>query len=292
MQLVCGWSAMFFLVGMPMMMTTAMLRRWVFGAVLCRVFYTLTCINMFTGAFTLMLMSADRFAAVWYPVSSARYRTPSVAAGAAVLAWLVSGALMSPVVLYAEQVASASTYSCVVDWPNDNPLTAARAYVAYTAAMGFLLPVSGVCVSDAHERQFRRRFRVLTSLYFAFLHCGIPISLVSCGFRFFGRPSIVSCGVCVFYALLVTRLRSTRRHIKSMTSLKRQPKARRSVTYFVAVIVAVFVGCWLPYWCFQVRPRSVHGPSIGPRPKWPKIEAEGRERVEFLGGAASPLPTS
>jgi len=126
-----------------MIMTTTLLRRWVFGAVLCRVYYTLTCVNMFTSAFTLTLMSADRFAAVWYPVSSARYRTPSVAAVAALLAWLASGAVMSPVVLYAEQVSSGTTYSCVVDWPNDDPLTAARAYVAYTAAVGFLLPVSG-----------------------------------------------------------------------------------------------------------------------------------------------------
>ena len=77
-----------FLVGMPMIMTTALLRRWVFGVVLCHVFYALTCVNMFTSAFTLTLMSADRFAAVWYPVRSARYRTPSVAAVAAALAWI------------------------------------------------------------------------------------------------------------------------------------------------------------------------------------------------------------
>ena len=71
-----------FLVGMPMIMTTALLQRWVFGAVLCRVFYVLTCVNMITGAFLLALMSADRFAAVWFPVSSATYRTPTVAAAA------------------------------------------------------------------------------------------------------------------------------------------------------------------------------------------------------------------
>jgi len=118
---------------------------------------------------------------------------------------------MSPVVLYAEHrtrpVASASekpTYSCVVDWPTDSPLTAARAYVGYTVAMGFLLPVSGVCV---------------------------------------------------FYGLLVARLKSKRRRINSISS-QRQPSARRSVTCFVAIIVAVFIGCWLPYWCFQVR---LHG---------------------------------
>jgi len=197
-----------FLVGMPMIMTTALLRRWVFGAVLCHVFYALTSINMFTGAFTLTLMSADRLAAVWYPVTSARYRTPSLAAAAAALAWVTSGAVMSPVVLYAEHLTRPAlsdseppTYSCVVNWPAEKSLTAARAYVGYTVAVGFLLPVSGVCVC---------------------------------------------------YALLVARLRSTRRHLNSVTS-KRHPIARRSVTCFVAIIIAVFIGCWLPYWCFQVR---------------------------------------
>jgi len=197
-----------FLVGMPMIMTTALLRRWVFGAVLCHVFYALTSVNMITGAFTLTLMSADRFAAVWFPVSSTRYRTPSVAAAAAALAWVVSGAVMFPVVLYAEHLArptrsasEAPTYSCTVNWPAEQALTAVRTYVGYTAAIGFLLPVSGVCV---------------------------------------------------FYALLIARLRSTRRHISSITS-KQHPIARRSVTCFVAIIVAVFVVCWLPYWCFQVR---------------------------------------
>jgi len=79
---------------------------------------------MFTGAFTLTLMSADRFVAVWYPVSSAPHRTPSVAAVAAALTWVVSGAVMSPVVFYAEHRprsadsnSEPTTYSCVVCWP-------------------------------------------------------------------------------------------------------------------------------------------------------------------------------
>jgi len=57
-----------FLLGLPMIMTTAITGRWVFGAVLCRVYYALTCVNMFTGTFTIMLMSIDRFVAVWWPV--------------------------------------------------------------------------------------------------------------------------------------------------------------------------------------------------------------------------------
>ena len=126
------------------------MRRWVFGAVLCRVYFVLTCVNMFTSAFMLALMSADRFAAVWFPVSSATYRTPTVAAAAAALAWVASGAVMSPIVFYADQHARPGAeppvYSCAVNWPAERALAAARIYVGYTVAVGFLLPVSGVCV--------------------------------------------------------------------------------------------------------------------------------------------------
>ena len=61
-----------FLMGLPTIMTTAITRRWVFGAAMCYIHYVQTCVNMFTGTFTLTLMSADRFAAVWYPVRSLR----------------------------------------------------------------------------------------------------------------------------------------------------------------------------------------------------------------------------
>ena len=63
---------------------------------------------------------------------------------------------------------------------------------------------------------------------------------------------------CEFDARQVrTHCRSRRRHIKSVAS-RRQPAARRSLTCFVAIIIAVFIVCWLPYWCFQVRVQRLH----------------------------------
>lgn len=193
-----------FLLGLPMLMTTAVIRRWVFGAALCRVYYALTCVNMFTGSFTLTLMSADRFTAVWYPVSSLRYRTPRVAAILSTVAWSVSLAVMFPVVLYAEQQSipgpTMTSYTCTVQWPG---LHAAQVYIGYTAAVGF----------------------------------AVPVTLIS-----------------VFYALLIARLRATRRHIRSATNSSGAPRTvRRSVTFLVTSVITVFIVCWLPYWAFQVN---------------------------------------
>ena len=41
----------YFLVGLPMVITTMLLRRWIFGYMLCKVFYILTCVS-FTSFFT------------------------------------------------------------------------------------------------------------------------------------------------------------------------------------------------------------------------------------------------
>lgn len=134
-----------FLIGLPMIMTTAILQYWVFGSVMCKIYYILTCINMFTGAFTLTLMSADRFVAVWYPIKSLKYRKPKFAGIEAALTWILSTAVMFPIVLFADivpQGPGSNFSSCVVRWPAAHAMTAGRIYVTYTLIIGFLFPVT------------------------------------------------------------------------------------------------------------------------------------------------------
>lgn len=138
-----------FIVGLPTIMTTTILKSWIFGALMCKVYYVLTCVNMFTGPFTLTLMSADRFAAVWYPIKSLKYRRPALAGVAAALTWVFSIAVMFPIVLYADTVPQSpdsSLYRCVVQWPAAHILTAFRIYILYTLAVGFLVPVTLISV--------------------------------------------------------------------------------------------------------------------------------------------------
>ena len=136
-----------FLIGLPMIMTTSILRYWVFGQILCKVYYVLTCVNTFTGTFTLTLMSADRFVAVWYPIKSLKYRTPKYAAAEAVATWFLSAIVMSPIVLYAEAVPNYfNSMSCQVRFPVAHAITTARIYVVYTLIVGFLLPVTCITI--------------------------------------------------------------------------------------------------------------------------------------------------
>ena len=54
--------------------------------------------------------------------------------------------------------------------------------------------------------------------------------------------------ICVFYALLVMRLRTVGPKKKS----KEKKKTHRHVTVMVLTVIAVYIICWLPYWVFQV----------------------------------------
>src|SRR5688572_14052755 len=140
-------------------------------------------------------MSADRFFAVWYPIKSLRFRATKFAAIEVALTWVVSFALMIPIVLYAKHVpqyappghgtplpSSEVRYSCAVHWPAEHPLTAVRIYFVYNLLVGFVLPVALIFV---------------------------------------------------FYLLLVLRLRSKRLNLRP--GGEKKPRGRRSVTTLVTI---------------------------------------------------------
>lgn len=87
-----------FVLGLPLVMTTALIKHWIFGGAMCKLYYILTCINMFTGPFTLAVMSGDRFLAVCYPFSAIRYRW--------VLFFLVSKLSSRAIFFFKEQLVS------------------------------------------------------------------------------------------------------------------------------------------------------------------------------------------
>ena len=178
-----------FLLGLPMVMTTSVMRHWVYGAVLCKVYYISTGVNMFTGAFTLTVMSADRFLAVCYPIRSMPYRTPRYALIAIALTWVVSFNVILPIILYAQVIPShffPSLQSCKMLWPSGQ-----KAYVSYTLLLGFVIPIllislfyvlllvrlrtTGPTVKSKEKKRSHRKVTKLVSLIIAvYLVCWLP----------------------------------------------------------------------------------------------------------------------
>lgn len=137
-----------FVVGLPFLLTTMVVRRWVFGSVLCRLFYMLTSINWFTSVFTLTAMSADRYLAVCHPVRAMSVRTPAVAGAVCACIWALSVAVMSPIVMYATiapHPRDGSRVSCTIRWPDSRLVGSELAFMLYAFSLGFAVPVGLIC---------------------------------------------------------------------------------------------------------------------------------------------------
>lgn len=177
-----------FLLGLPMVMTTITVRHWIYGAVLCKVYYISTVMNIFTGAFTLTVMSADRFLAVCYPIISMPYRTPKYALGAIAMTWCVSFLVILPIILYAQVIPSyydPSLHSCTMKWPQGE-----KAYVSYTLLLGFVIPVllislfyalllirlrqTGPVKSKQKKRSHRKVTKLVTLIIAIYIVCWLP----------------------------------------------------------------------------------------------------------------------
>nr|AKQ62998.1 orphan G-protein coupled receptor 4 [Platynereis dumerilii] len=133
-----------FLVGLPFLIVTAIMKHWIFGFAACKMFFILTSINWFTSVFTLTVMSADRYMAVVHPIRSMSYRTPMVALVVCFCVWCASLMAMLPIILYTTTVKIMDTdmESCTITWPEGQLISADKAFILYTLLLGFAIPVA------------------------------------------------------------------------------------------------------------------------------------------------------
>ena len=137
-----------FLIGLPFLIVTSLLKSWVFGTFTCKLFYIATSINWFTSVFTLTVMGADRYLAVCHPIRSMRYRTPLISRIVCIVVWTVSLLVMLPIMLYATTVTNPENgkVSCTIIWPGDQIIPAELAFIWYGFLLGFAIPVALIIV--------------------------------------------------------------------------------------------------------------------------------------------------
>ncbi|NXM89683.1 SSR4 protein, partial [Oenanthe oenanthe] len=129
-----------FMLSLPFAATAAALRRWPFGRALCRTVLGVDGLNMFSSVFCLTVLSLDRYIAVVHPLRAASYRRPSVAKLVNAAVWLLALLVASPIPVFAGTAATRDgrAVACDLLWPS--PAWAA-AFVVYSSALGFVLPV-------------------------------------------------------------------------------------------------------------------------------------------------------
>lgn len=132
-----------FLIGIPFLLITMHIGKWVFGETMCKAYMVSTSITQFTSSIFLFVMSADRYIAVCHPITSPRFRTPLVSKIVSGIAWTYSAIIMLPVILFANIIEyDKDTISCIIRWPEDHGTQSGTTFILYSLILGFALPLS------------------------------------------------------------------------------------------------------------------------------------------------------
>lgn len=186
-------SDILFLISLPFLITTTLLKHWIFGFAVCKIYFVLFSINLFTSVFTLLVMSADRYMAVCHAVRSVQYRTPTISLLICLCIWALSFLVMLPIILYSNTVSNPdfNSETCTVEWPKGQPIPADKAFSWYTFILGFAIPVTLISVfyvsvvlklrtvgpakkSKEMKKSHKRVTRMVLTVIFVYVSCWLP----------------------------------------------------------------------------------------------------------------------
>nr|XP_033785576.1 melanin-concentrating hormone receptor 1 isoform X2 [Geotrypetes seraphini]XP_033785577.1 melanin-concentrating hormone receptor 1 isoform X2 [Geotrypetes seraphini]XP_033785578.1 melanin-concentrating hormone receptor 1 isoform X2 [Geotrypetes seraphini]XP_033785579.1 melanin-concentrating hormone receptor 1 isoform X2 [Geotrypetes seraphini] len=136
-----------FLLGMPFLIHQLMGNGvWHFGESMCTIITAMDANSQFTSTYILTAMSIDRYLATVHPISSSKFRKPSIATLVICLLWLFSFISITPVWLYARLIPfPQGTVGCGIRLPN--PETDIYWYTLYQFFLAFALPFMVITVA-------------------------------------------------------------------------------------------------------------------------------------------------
>lgn len=178
-----------FLIGIPFLITTMSLQRWIFGDVMCKIYMITTSINQFTSSIFLFIMSADRYIAVCHPISSPKLRTPFISRVVSVSAWLTSASFMVPISIYSKTITRKTT-TCNIAWP-DGMVNPQKTFTLYSFIFGFAIPITFILIfyclvirklqtvgpknkSKEKKRSHRKVTKLVLTVITVYVFCWLP----------------------------------------------------------------------------------------------------------------------
>ncbi|XP_043568021.1 melanin-concentrating hormone receptor 1-like [Chiloscyllium plagiosum] len=184
-----------FLMGMPFVIPELLGNRgWYFGRRMCTVISVMDTNTQFCSTYILTAMTIDRYLAIVYPLTSARFRKPSVATLTVCCLCLLSFLSVTPVWMYARLLRQPGGVSgCVIRFPN--PKTDIYWFTLYQFFLAFAIPFTAISVAYrkillkmrspssllSQERarlRARRVARIASTICLAFLLCWAPFYLL------------------------------------------------------------------------------------------------------------------
>ncbi|XP_062618893.1 somatostatin receptor type 5-like [Saccostrea cucullata] len=195
-----------FLASLPFLIVTTIIKHWIFGTAMCKIYFVLFSINFFASVFQLTALSADRYLAVCHPVRSSRYRNTTIAFLVCLVMWSVSFIIMLPIILYSNTYANSDTshQTCTIMWPEGQAIPADKAFTWYTFLLGFLIPVSLISVlyisvilrlqnvgpaikSKERKRSHRKVTRMVLAVISVYVVCWLPYWVFQINLTFLKR---------------------------------------------------------------------------------------------------------
>ncbi|XP_057175742.1 G protein-coupled receptor 8 [Triplophysa rosa] len=136
---------------LPINIAEHLLNYWPFGDILCKVILSIDHYNIFSSIFFLAVMSVDRFLVVVSTLRSKRvsHRTYRLAKTVSISIWVLVIIIVMPFTVFAEVCVSTDDAerrkSCVLSFPVPESFWF-KASRIYTLVLGFVVPVSIICI--------------------------------------------------------------------------------------------------------------------------------------------------
>lgn len=213
-----GVADLFLMLCLPIIMMNMVIGQWIFGVFLCKLYFAFDGINKFASVAFLVLLSLDRYLAVCHPLTSRNFRTPKSAFILVAITWSIVVMLMVPVFVLA------TVYQPDISGVNQTKL------------------VCSFPVESENGTQYTQARRIFTFYTFTLSYL-LPLIMIS-----------------IFYLLIVYRLRrqeklfpgANEKHSTLSKASSRRKRSSRQISIMVAMIVAAYTFCWLPYWFLQI----------------------------------------
>ncbi|CAF1112390.1 unnamed protein product [Adineta ricciae] len=187
------------LLSVPFLIVTILAEGWIFGNVLCKMYYNFIHINQYVSSLLLAALSFDRYLAVCHPIRAIEFRTRTKCVLIIAGCWLISVFFLGPTWVFATVTSERFVFwlgyrvqKCVIDFPSIIfTIPPEIVFTYYAFFLGFLFPVSMITTfyilvlvrlnrirrkhkSELKQRSHRKVTRIVLAVITAYFICWVP----------------------------------------------------------------------------------------------------------------------
>ena len=233
-------SDFFYVVFIPILITTMYYEKWIFGSFMCKLYLTMAYLCQFSSVFILVILSIDRYMSVLYPGKVISLRNSFRAKLIIMFTWILAILFSLPIVILTKlHNVGSDTWQCAIEWPEQWHQHKNFHFRNNTKE---LLCSSSINHDIIHtQSHFHNIFdEYLPPLYAFTIYSFLINYLIPVGL------------ICVLYTLILKRLFRLRRQQCFAYASKTKKRTHKRITKMVLAIIICYMASWSPYWFVQI----------------------------------------